>query len=295
MGIDVAKKELLVMVLDGAGVFQRPWRVKQPSEIEAWVRCLKCVSKARPVVVGMESTGTYGDCLRQALTDVGLIPHRVSAKAVKDCSETFDGVPSNHDGKDAAIIAELLSFGKSKPWPSAPSAAWEANVERQVAWLDPQQDILVLWLGRLEALLSRHWPELTSLLELNSATLLRVIAHYGSPASMANCVEAGKRIRKWGRLGLSETKIQAVLESSRHSVGVRMAEATRQILRDYAGAAIQVRQEIHQAKRSLSKLMKKNKATMAMSEVVGPATACGLQWETRMRTIAARPIARRWN
>jgi hypothetical protein len=37
----------------------------------------------------LESSGTYGDAVRQALSDVGLEVHRVSAKAVKDQAETF--------------------------------------------------------------------------------------------------------------------------------------------------------------------------------------------------------------
>jgi transposase len=279
VGVDVAKKELFVTVLDSSGAFQRPWKVKQPSEIGRLVEHLKCLAASRPLLVAMESTGTYGDCLRQALTDAGLVPHRVSAKAVKDYSETFDGVPSNHDGKDAAIIAELIRFGKSKAWPSVPSSEWEAKVERQVEWLDTQQDILVLWLGRIEAMLARHWPELVSLLKLNSATLLRMLAHYGGPAAVANCTEAEQRIRNWGRIGLSERKVQAVLESARHTVGVRMASETRVVLGDYAREAVKARQEIQQAKQVLKELATENPTIMTMSQVVGPATACVL-WAT---------------
>jgi transposase len=276
VGVDVAEKELFVTLLDSSGVFQRPWKVKQPSEIGQLVQCLKSLSEARPVLVAMESTGTYGDCLRQSLTDAGLVTHRVSAKAVKDYSETFDGVPSNHDGKDAAIIAELLWFGKSKAWPSVPLSEWEAKVERQVAWLDTQQDILVVWLGRIEALLARHWPELTSLLKLNSATLLRMLAHDGGPAAVAGCTEAQKRIRKWGKVGLSEKKIQALLDSSRDTVGVRMANETMQVLQDDAREAMKARQEIRRAKQALKKLATENENTMAMSHVVGAVTACVL-------------------
>jgi transposase len=279
VGVDVAKNELFATLLDSSGAFQRPWKAKQPSEIGELVQCLKCLSEARPVLVGMESTGTYGDCLRQALTDAGLIPHRVSAKAVKDYSETFDGVPSNHDGKDAAIIAELISFGKSKAWPSVPSSEWEAKLARQVQWLDTQEDIVVLWLGRIEALLARHWPELTSLLKLNSATLLRMLAHYGGPAAVANCAEARQRIGKWGRAGLSEKKVQAVLESARRTVGVRMVNETMLVLQDYAREAVKARQEIRRTKRSLKELTTENETIMTMSQVVGPATACVL-WAT---------------
>ena len=48
-----------------------------------------------------------------------------------------------------------------------------------------------LWLGRLEGLLARHWPEDTRLLTLGSGTLLRLLAHYGGPAGVAAVGVAG--------------------------------------------------------------------------------------------------------
>ena len=84
------------------------------------------------------------------------------------------------------MIAELAAFGKVQPWPAVPVSEWQAELERQVQWLDTQQDILLLWLGRIEALLAHHWPELPSLLKLNSATLLRLLAHYGGPQGVTS-------------------------------------------------------------------------------------------------------------
>ena len=66
----------------------------------------------------MESTGTYGDALRQALSDAGLSVHRVSGKAAHDYAEIFDGVPSKHDGKDAAIGVAGGGPGVSAGWES---------------------------------------------------------------------------------------------------------------------------------------------------------------------------------
>lgn len=279
VGVDVAKDELLVTVRDGSGAFQRPWKAKQPSELGLLVEHLKLLSQHRQVMISMESTGTYGDCLRQALTDAGLVPRRVSAKAVKDYSETFDGVPSNHDGKDAAMVAELTSYGKSQPWPLLSASEWEAKVDRHVHWLDTQQDILMLWLGRMEALLSRHWPELLRLLKLNSATVVRLIAQYGSPVAVAACPEAERRLRKWGNSGLSGHKVQAILESARQTVGVRMAQETILMLRGYADEALKARQEIRRSKEALRELGAENEKIVAMSQVVGPVTACVL-WST---------------
>ena len=117
LGIDVAKFELMAVLRWPDGSFQRPWRVVNPDEVGllvAKLRELGMALRSTPgstpgsggaVTVAMESSGTYGDAARAALSDAAIEVHRVSAKAVKDQAETFDGVPSRHDGKDAAIIA----------------------------------------------------------------------------------------------------------------------------------------------------------------------------------------------
>ena len=128
VGIDVAKSELLAVTRWQSGDFERPWRVKTPEEIPVVVDRLRDLAQGRPLLIAMESTGTYGDALRQALTDAGLVVHRVSGKAVHDYAEIFDGVPSQHDGKDAAIVAELAALGKSSPWPYQPPTEFDQEL-----------------------------------------------------------------------------------------------------------------------------------------------------------------------
>ena len=63
--------------------------------------------------------------------------------------------------------------------------AWEQELAYWVDWLEAQRQLLVLWAGRLEGLLARHWPEATRVLKITKATLLRALAHYGGPAALA--------------------------------------------------------------------------------------------------------------
>src|ERR671923_11741 len=63
--------------------------------------------------------------LSQALADAGVVVERVSGKAAHDYAEVFDGVPSQHDSKDAAVVAELAALGKAAPWPYGCRPAWE--------------------------------------------------------------------------------------------------------------------------------------------------------------------------
>lgn len=101
VGLDIAKKEIVVVVRWGNASFERPWSAGNPNEIELLIELLQRLSKSIDGVlqIGMESTGTYGEAVRRALTLAGLSVQRVSGKAVSDYAEIFDGVPSKHDGK----------------------------------------------------------------------------------------------------------------------------------------------------------------------------------------------------
>lgn len=61
VGIDLGKFWFAAVVRFADGPFLRPWKVKNPWEIEAFVRLLERLSKHHSVTVAMESTGSYGD------------------------------------------------------------------------------------------------------------------------------------------------------------------------------------------------------------------------------------------
>jgi len=276
-GLDIGKKAILCVIRDSTGYFERPWKIKNPEEIGELVKLLQAFSKRGPMQVAMESTGTYGDALRQALGDAGLEVRRVSGKAAKDYAEIFDGVPSAHDGKDAAVIAELAALGKSVAWPLPSLPAWQAQMKVEVSWLDDQQSILQHWLGQLEALLARHWPEITRLFDLDSSTLLRALAHYGSPARLAADGEAIEQLKSWGGHLLRAARVQAMFDSASTTMGVRMNDATIDHLKRVAQQAWNTKAEIRQVQRRMRELAAHDPVIQAQTPVVGELTACVLR------------------
>jgi transposase len=276
VGLDVAKSDFLATVRWSDGLFERPWRAKSPEEIPDVIHRLQRLADRRPLTIAMESTGTYGDALRQALTDAKLTVHRVSGKAVHDYAEIFDGVPSQHDGKDAAMVAELAAMGKSSPWPYKPPTEGDQELRYWVERMDIQQRIAMLWLGRLEALLARHWPEATRYLELNSETLLRVLAEYGGPAALTADANAAKRVKGWGGPFLKSEKVERFLHVSASSVGVRQTAIDRRRIEECAQAALLAKHEVRKASRTLEKLAQSHAIIARQAAVVGWATACVL-------------------
>ena len=275
-GLDVGKESIFCTLRWSAGDFDRPWLVRNPSGVVRLAELLSVVGQGRPLIVAMEPTGTYGDPLRQALDRAGLLVHRVSPKMASDYAEVFDGVPSQHDGKDAGVIAELAAQGRSWPWPMPVATEEEQELAYQVEWLDGQRRQMMLWCGRLEALLSRHWPEATRAVPLRSGTLLRCLKQYGGPRGLAAAPDAVDQLQRWSRQCLSAEKAEALVSGARQTVGVAMGQWDEERLRRYAEEIHNCHTKMEAAKRRMRELTRNHAVIGAMGEVVGVATACVL-------------------
>jgi hypothetical protein len=50
-------------------------------------------------------------------------------------------VPSQHDGKGAAVVAEPAALGKAAPGPQEARPAWEQQLACGVDWLEAQRQV----------------------------------------------------------------------------------------------------------------------------------------------------------
>ncbi len=276
VGVDVAKGELIACLVGDDRSFDRPWRVKSPGQVGVLVSKLLELRAQCPLVVAMESSGTYGDPFRQACSDAGIAVVRVSAKAVKDYSETFDGVPSQHDGKDAAIIGTLAQGGHGKAWEWDDSDELSQALRYWIRRLDTAQRVKQVYCGKLESLLARHWPEAGGLLEQSGATLVRAMAHWGDPRALAADGMAAALLKRFGGHYLGEAKVALVIESARTTIGVRMDRWSRREMRNVGAAILKRRRCIQRCRRELRKLTKHHRVIQSQAPAVGLVTACVL-------------------
>lgn len=276
VGIDVSKRELVLMLRRRDAHFLGPYRAANPGQIPELIQLLREVGSRGPTQVAMESSGTYGDALRQALSDAAIELQRVEAKRSHDYAEVFDGVPSQHDGKDAAVIAELCAIGKCGRWEYGQAGENESRMRLAVEGLDAQDRIRRLWLGRLEALLARHWPEATNVMRLRSGTLLRALVHYRGPAALAADDKALEKLLRWGGTLLRKDKAQTLIESAKTTLGVRQNAVDQERLGRCAKAAREASLEINRCRGELKELAKGNRVIEAQAKAVGVATACVL-------------------
>lgn len=276
VGLDVGKYEVVGVVRWPDGRSERPWGGENPAGLEAWLQLLREVRVGRELVVALEPSGTYGDACRQALHRADIPVVRIGTKASHDYAEVFDGAPSQHDGKDAAVIAELAAFGKGTLWPYVPTSVWEQELAYWVEELEVQRRFMVVGMGRLEGLLARHWPEATRVLKLSSATLLSALAHWGGPARLAADERAAALLSRWGGPYLRPEKAALLVASARATCGVEQGVWAERQVREEAERVLAARRQFKRSQQQLRRLAKGHAVLEAQSKAVGLPTACVL-------------------
>jgi transposase len=274
IGVDIAKEDMHSVLVDTRHQVKLTIKWKHPSETRYFVELVSGLP-ARKLEAAMEPSGTYGDSLRYQFLEAGLDVFRVSPKRCHDAAEVYDGVPSYHDAKSAAIIAKLHLDGASEPWPFRPEH--QRGLTAAISVMDLYEDQFHRNLNRLEALLARHWPELTEHLSLDKATLLVLLSKFGSPGKVAEHMDKARTLmRKVGGYLLAQDKIELVLKSAQDTVGVPLIEEERKALKELAEEARRAQTEAGKAKRKVEKLSCQEPAVTNMSQVVGKATAAVL-------------------
>ncbi len=266
VGLDVAKEGQFAAVMSEEKEVICTLRFTSPKENQAFVDLLTGCGPR--VEVALESTGTYGDVLLHALRMAGVAVFQVGAKKVHDSKEIFDGVPSMHDAKAAMIIGRLHLEKVTRPWGELTSHQRTLKAAaRTFARYDGsyQENI-----GRLEAHLARAWPELPAELKLTSATLLLVLAEYGTPQAVAADPEgAFALMRKVGGGFLDVEKIKRIIDAAGQSVGVPLVEAEREELQLLARDTNQLRLESKKSRRTIEELGQENESARNLKDLVG--------------------------
>ena len=271
VGVDVGK-EVCFGSLRGARQevemtvkWKSPWENREVIEFLQGLGC-------RSITVVMEPSGSYGDPLRSLLWEAGIAVYRVSAKRSHDAAEVYDGVPSRHDAKSAAIIAKLHKDGASELWPIR--SEQERDLRAVVKTMDRVDQQFHENVNRLEGQMARHWPEVGAWLTFSRVTFLELIVRFGGPEQIAAKAEGARAtMRRVGGSLLSQEKIDAVIVSSRKTIGVPMTGQEVEELRKLADHTLDLYRRMKQAKRHVERMSQDRGSIQAMSRAVGKGTA----------------------
>ena len=249
------------------------FRWQHPEETPLMLNTLKGLSC--PIVVILESTSTYGDALRYQFKKLGFTVHQASAKRVHDAKEVYDGVPSLHDAKAATIIARFFRDGLTKPWQEL------SLKERKLSALRREYEIHQSQYqrnqGRLEAYLSRHWPEVLYQLDSDSVTLEHLLITYGSAKEIAaNAEKAAREMKYASNSQLNQDKINKVIESAGNTLGVPCIEAERIYFQALAKEMQHSRLQGRCAKKALEAEVDKDAELIELGCLIGKVTTAVL-------------------
>ncbi len=275
-GVDVAKEDFFTVLMKTDRTVLETIKWQHPQQTRELVEHLLQDVAAQQLDVVMEPSGTYGDALRHTLTEQGLAVYRVSPKRVYDAAEIYDGVPSLHDAKAAYLIGRLHLDGVSTLWE-------ELSVSRRdhhalIAELDLYQIQYQANLNRLEAHLSRHWPEVIQLLDLSTVSLQSLLAEYGAPQQVAQHREAAARLlQRIGRGFLRAEKVQQVLDSSATTLGLPCTEEERHLLQLLGQELLRTHQALLAIKQRIAQVVEDDPVLTCMAAVVGKTTSLVLE------------------
>jgi transposase len=230
------------------------------------------------VEVAIEATGTYADAFCELMARNSVEVYAIRPKDTHDYQEIYDGVPSGHDAKSAAIVAKLhwdKPLHQRRRWqrPDGERREVRAMTDR-LDWLRQEEN---RWLSRLESRLARHWPEVWELMDMTGATPIALLAEYGGPAEVVKAGQsAAEKMSTRSRGLLSKEKIAAVVESARQTLGVAMTRAELEQVRWLAQQITRTREEATAIERQLKRRIKQAPSINAVGEVVGLMTAAVL-------------------
>lgn len=274
VGLDVGKEEYRASLTLGSREVVETVKWSHPSgSLEAVDRLVSL--PASRLEVALEPTGSYGDPVRGLLLEREVALYRVSPKRVHDCREVYDGAPSSHDSKSAGIVAKLHWEQTSEPWPLRSDG--ERELVAAVRMMEVYAQQARSNLNRLEARLSRYWPELPEALELGSPTQLALLESYSSPRSVARDPEGAREVLRRASYGsLKPETVAAVLEGAGASVGVEPVAGEREALEELVAEIRRNQALLRRAEQKIEALVADDEAARNLAPVVGTTTAAVL-------------------
>lgn len=269
--VDVAKEDFVASFLVSPQEALTTVKWQHPEETPELGGYLTALPAAR-IEVALEPSGTYGDSLREYLRGLGCDIFLVSPKRVHDAAEVYDGVPSLHDAKAAYLIGRLHLEGASKPWQVCP----ERRREQQalVAEFDLFQSEHRRNLNRIGALLSRHWPELERVSEVNSSSVLQLLEAYGAPAAVSSDRAEAEAFLHHARRGVRDPeRVTVILDSAEATLGVPCTKGEQHLIQVFAGELLRTRKAMRAVTRRIDEQVAQDGELSCIGDAFGNATS----------------------
>jgi len=182
---------------------------------------VKAANHLEEVVVGIESTGAYGEPLVHYLSERDVSVVQVNPLHTKRLKELQGNSPGKTDRKDPKIIADIMELGHALTVviPEGISAelrrlthARERALERRTVFYNQLQDLIFIL-----------FPEFLQVIKkIKGRTARYLLQHYPTPQDIVRCglEELVSVVRRVSCSRLGRARAQALYEAALHSVGI---------------------------------------------------------------------------
>lgn len=236
-------------------------------------------------VLGFESTGSYGEPLRDFFKDKpGVTLVQVNPAHVKKMKEVADNSPNKTDQKDPRVIAQLIQMGNFLTCiiPEGPPAELRALTQARGFQVEER----VRLSNRLQDLVYKIFPEFGTIIkDPLSRTGRYLLANHPAPGQIASLGVEGltQILRKQSRGKLGAGQARPLWEAARDSVGVKqgvesICREIRQLLEQIEG----IEKALEQIEAQLLPCLEQIPYSQRLLSIpgIGPVTVAGVLGET---------------
>lgn len=226
VGIDASKREHMAQAMSPSGVSLSSFRFTNDRSglelLRQRVEAFGAEEGLSQVVVGMESTGSYGYALLRELQALGWRVEWVNPAHTHRLKHLVDNTPEKSDEKDPEVIGTIVELGRTLEVVRLPDLAESLRQlcrHRQGLMVDLNRTT-----NRMEGVVAQFFPELLRVgTKLETKTMQQLLRHYPAPVDIgaAGLEALVGDVRKWSRGRWGRDKAEALYEAARRSIGVR--------------------------------------------------------------------------
>jgi transposase len=225
-GIDIGKLWHYCVALLPSGEFTKPFKFFNNShgfsKLFAFITSVQQKTGISNMVVGLESTGHYWECLAYFLDRHGISVVQVNPAHTKKAKELLDNSPLKSDPKDSIVIADLVAQGKFLSF-ILPKGIY-AELRQLTKARQRLNKELSAAVNTLHSIVDLIFPELTTIFSsLTSKTVRFLLHNYPRPSDiLTKSLETLTiLIRRESRGRVGEDKIRVLYEAAQTSVGIK--------------------------------------------------------------------------
>lgn len=276
VAIDIAKEAMVAGFADGQGRCESLVRFSHPTQTLLFLSLLVALRElGMAIEVAMEPTGVYGDSLRYQLIKREFAVYRVDPARSHAMASVLDGVPSVHDAKSCTLIAYLHAHKLSSKWRE--KGAHEREMRALIDELEVHSRPFEQARGHLEAVIARHFPELSDEVDHKCGWHLHLLERFPSPAHIAaEPVEVAALLRRVSHGRLSNERIDAILKKARSSLGDPSSEGEARSIRALAQSTLYNRERLEEVRERIRAYVRERPELGQMVSTLGPVTTAAI-------------------